>query len=368
MTTVKTPLELHREAMALADEADTARRAGKEAAALKFLTLALAAESTAAGQTMEEPSRSVLLRSAASLALELRQLREAERLVARALSADPPPVIADELRDILEQVYFSRHLDLRGMILAPDELQMSLAGEAVGFGLARTERFLKRLDDVQKLIYRTAERKIGSKFREESGPAKAVRSELEVYVSAPRPASFAVTFRLARPHMQELAFPELQPAQVLSEILSCLDLVNRGEDQALRGRISEEKYLRNFRALAKQIAPDGREINLVGFTTPHAEGERRLEFTRPSRQIAVDAFRPDEDGSKVELRGRILFADGQRQRSKIKIVSKDRSHTVRVPAGMMTDIVRPLWDVDVVVVCSRRKGGLVLEDVQRVSD
>jgi hypothetical protein len=43
----------------------------------------------------------VLHRSAASLAVECFQLREAERLIGRALAGNPPPDIADELRDLL---------------------------------------------------------------------------------------------------------------------------------------------------------------------------------------------------------------------------------------------------------------------------
>jgi hypothetical protein len=53
-----------------------------------------------------EPTRSVLHRSAPTLALECGALRDAERLIAVALSGDPPAEIAEELRDLLEQVYF----------------------------------------------------------------------------------------------------------------------------------------------------------------------------------------------------------------------------------------------------------------------
>ena len=56
-----------------------------------------------------EPTRSVLHRSAASLAVECLQLREAERLIGRALAGNPPPDIADELRDLLlDGVYSQR--------------------------------------------------------------------------------------------------------------------------------------------------------------------------------------------------------------------------------------------------------------------
>jgi len=62
---------------------------------------------TALVDTQIEPTRSVLLRSAASLALDCHDTREAERLIAIGLAGNPPAPIADELRDLLETVYFS---------------------------------------------------------------------------------------------------------------------------------------------------------------------------------------------------------------------------------------------------------------------
>ncbi len=59
----------------------------------------------AADDFAAEPTRSVLHRSAASLAIDCGEFREAERLIAVALSGNPPDEIADELRDLLEQVY-----------------------------------------------------------------------------------------------------------------------------------------------------------------------------------------------------------------------------------------------------------------------
>lgn len=72
-----------------------------------------------ASDIQAEPSRSVLLHSAASLALDCREFREAEKLVAIGLAGDPPEEMREELRDLLEIVYFSRHLDLRGLELDP---------------------------------------------------------------------------------------------------------------------------------------------------------------------------------------------------------------------------------------------------------
>ena len=88
-----------------------------------------------------EPTRSVLLRSAASLALDCGEVRQSERLIAQGLVGNPPEEIANELRDLLEQVNFQRHLDLHGVVLEPTGFQVSLSGLAVGFGVV-SRRFV----------------------------------------------------------------------------------------------------------------------------------------------------------------------------------------------------------------------------------
>lgn len=52
----------------------------------------------------DEPNRSVILRSAASLAIKCGEYREAEKLIGSALAGDPPKSIANELRELLMQV------------------------------------------------------------------------------------------------------------------------------------------------------------------------------------------------------------------------------------------------------------------------
>ena len=55
------------------------------------------------------------------------------------LAGDPPEEIAEELRDLLEKVNFHRHLEVRGISLGPDEIQMSIAGRSIGLGIAPSE-------------------------------------------------------------------------------------------------------------------------------------------------------------------------------------------------------------------------------------
>jgi hypothetical protein len=52
----------------------------------------------------KEPTRSVLFRSAASLAIQCHKFSEAERLIAIGLSGNPPKMIVTELKALQEQI------------------------------------------------------------------------------------------------------------------------------------------------------------------------------------------------------------------------------------------------------------------------
>jgi hypothetical protein len=96
---------LHREAMELVDQAFLARQRGDATTAVELTKAAFLVERGAADLVANlfelEPTRSVLHRSAAVLAVECSELREAEKLIARALAGNPPDDIANELRDLL---------------------------------------------------------------------------------------------------------------------------------------------------------------------------------------------------------------------------------------------------------------------------
>ena len=97
--------DFHDEAMDLAFFALRARRRGDEAEAAPMFKDALENELKALGELYKlgeaiEPTYSVLHRSAATLALDCGDARLAEKLASKALAEDPPPAIAEELRDV----------------------------------------------------------------------------------------------------------------------------------------------------------------------------------------------------------------------------------------------------------------------------
>lgn len=99
--------ELHHKAMDFAALGLREQRYGNIKKALPLFRQALEQECAAIDALEEyiEPTYSVLHRSAATLALDCNELRKAEQLAAKALAKEPPDFVADELREVLEQVY-----------------------------------------------------------------------------------------------------------------------------------------------------------------------------------------------------------------------------------------------------------------------
>ncbi|MEL6590914.1 MAG: hypothetical protein AAFQ68_12570 [Bacteroidota bacterium] len=102
---------LHTEAMSIAERAFIARMRGQavEAKALFLEACQLEKQAALATDIDAHTSRAVLMRSAASLAINAEDWREAEKIAGRALSEDPPLEIIDELRDLLDRAQF--HLE-----------------------------------------------------------------------------------------------------------------------------------------------------------------------------------------------------------------------------------------------------------------
>ena len=374
--------ELHKEGMHLAEMAIVAKLKGDLERANQLFRQAYENEAQAARLIPDEPSaeptRSILYRSAASLAIDCNEFREAERLIARGLAGNPPEEIAIELRDLFDKVNFQRHLDLRGITLEPEEVQMSIAGRAISPGLAPTEQFIMRIEDVRKLIYRTVERLMRRPYREGGAASRVVR-DYGLFISVPRAASFAVSLRVSRPIQQPLPifeeeFEYVEPTQVIDEVLTCLDLFNKSEENRLRDKIPEEAYYRNFIGIAKNIAPDGNEVNLVGFTAVRKGVEKRVNLTKPRDEVKLSleehiGEEPAAERKILTITGILRFADAiKTERPKIKLIDENGvAHNIIVPEGMMSDIVKPLWEEPVIVTGFYRRGAIQLEEIRRAS-
>jgi hypothetical protein len=374
---MSTPKELHREAMGQADLWHAATRDGNAEAAAAFLLEAFRLERSAAEQLAThydaEPSRSILFRSAATLAIRAQMFAEAEQMICLALAGNPPGDLAEELRDLFEQVNFSRHLAVRGVILSDSEVQMSLAGRGIGFGIAPTDEIIGRLERAQSMLYRFAERKLQRPYRDKGQPQRDVRDSVSLFMTVPRAASFAVSLVVGGP---QHTLPGMSVGEsVIDEVIDCLDLFVREEEEQLEERIPDEAYRTNFMALAKAIAPDGTEIETVGFTALR-DGRSRSVALKPVRRREATSprvFSGAQEGAstgEVVITGALKFADSlEHRQDQIKVVDTNGvKYTVVVPPGMMADIVRPLWGSLVTITGTMKRYQIELADIVKAKE
>ena len=368
MTPLEAAHEAHQQAMELAEAAFLAeRRGGQDAKAIyrqAFLKEREAAIALASSVDVE-PTRSVFYRSAATLALRCGELHAAERLAAQGLAGEPPEEIADELRTVMEEISFARHLEVKGIVLEPTSFQMSLWGGAVSPGRVAGHEFSTRYQDTERLVYRTAERKLKKPFRENITSSKSFRKNLEIFMSVPRAASFAVTVTVG---MVEQAFlPELQDhspgAVVIQELLSCVELFNLRKDDQLKERIGNDAYYYNFIGLMGRIAPDGDKIKGVGFTAveqgkPVSVGLTRRQDDPPVNMPKGRETKRSKEKEYGEVHGVLDIKDS------VTVKTDDgKVYRVIVPDGLMGDVVRPLGEHRVVVRGQRKGKVIVLEGI-----
>ena len=359
--------KLHDQAMEAAFLADLERRKGNERDAAKLFEKALDLERQAIAEmtTPVEPTWSILHRSAGWLALDCNRPRQAEQLACIALTGDPPPEIADELRDLWAQANCYRHLELKGLALQDDELQFSISGQEIGAGMAEWGEVYERINSSSQLIYRTVERKQNRPFRERGSLPKEIRKNHSMLISVPRSGSFAVTLKfgsLTEPHLPGI----LDTGAIIGEFMDLIEMVNKSLVSEIQERISDPTYLRNFFGLAKKIAPDGERVRQVGFTAIRSGTERSVELTTPTADFPELPFTeqsPDVKSEPIEIRGVLQYADAIRK-NKIKVVDGRRTQHVEVPEGMMNDIVRPMWNFRVVINATRTGDTITLRDIR----
>ena len=360
--------DLHSQAMDAAFFADRERNWGNVGRAAELFEQALDLELAAidaldALDESEGMGWAVLHRSAGWLALDCERPDLARRLAAKALASEPHPDITNELDDLMEQANFHRHLETRGIALSDGEVQLSLVGHAVASGLASLSDFMPRTNSLQSLIYRMVQRTWGLQY---SGAIpRDIRNRYQIFVSPPRPGSFAISFRLAHSSPQTELSGFVGPAEIISEFMDLMELANSSQISEIQQHIPDPAYQRNFLGLAKKLALDGDRIRQVGFTAVKGGETRYLSVTTPASCFPVpDIKEGNQAGDSIEVSGMLRYADAgarQRNRNQIKIVNDSGpSYEVAVPEGMMDDIVRPLWNSFVTVRGSRRRRGKII--------
>jgi hypothetical protein len=351
MTDVTT---MHNEAMKLYDSALAARRSGDEQAFNRDVLAALEAESGAARIFADElglePTRSVLFRSAATIAMTAGVYDKALELSAAGLAAlSVSPSIRAELVALVKEANYRLNVCATdGVRIGTESIVMSLEGGAVGNGMVRHDVFKAKLSAIVNIINRTADRISGVAF----GEARSREFTSPLFVSPPIPGSFAIEVRLGDQRQPELdGFPQaVEPNAVLEEVVDCFEAFKNGDLDVLRRRMTDDEYFTNFMALGRALQPDGSKITSVELVGNLHSGIKRVRITTP--RLKQQKKRENQNTAEIhEITGVLRVAEKRDEgKERVEIIDdRGKWHAVHVPSALMNDVVRPLWDARVTV-------------------
>lgn len=352
---------LHDEAMAIADEGDRARRTGDHPEAREYFARAMALERRAADAETTQPSRSILYRSAAWLALEAEDAVEAERLAACGLSdREVPDRVKGELRAVAEEARLRLHRPLPPPT-AVSSLTLHLEGPEVGYGGADTADVDPRVAAVKHLVVRTAERRQGRDFRARGAPAAALLRQLQPRVGyAAGSVVVQVTLGGSQPSLWD------DNGLIVDDVRRGLAAFAQGGEEALTLLITDSTYRENFVNLASQLSPDGSRVTSVDVLAATARGPLPVVHLRRRPSVTRIGRRPS---GEREIVGELRAADETQSKNTIKVQDDDGGvHRVRVRDAVMEDIVRPFYGARVRVVVRPRGGDLELVGLPQVAE
>ncbi len=343
---------LHDEAMATADEGDLARRRGDHEAALAFFAQALEMERRAAEAEPTQPSRCILFRSAAWLALEAEDASEAERLAACGLAdRGLPDRVKTELRAVAEEARLRLHRPLPPPT-ATSSISLHLEGPEVGFGGADPADVEPRVAALRSALVRTAERQAGSTFRRRGPPPQAIAEQLQPRLQyAAGSVVVQVTLGGAQAKMWDAN------AALVDEVRRSLEAYRVGGEEALVPLIADSVYRENFASLAMRLAPDGVRVTSVDVLSATTRGA--LPVVRLRKRPEGTAGTEPRGGGPRETRvlvGELRGVDETVAVNQIKLQSEDGVHRIRVRDAVMEDLVRPFYGVQVQVTVRGRAG------------
>ncbi len=339
---------LHDKAMKLAQLAMIAREQGEPARSETLAREACDYEMRAAEliplDSSSEPTRSILYRSAASLACQARDFTLALRLVGMGLAGYPPKRVKDEMLQLVETVRFEEYLEKNQASLASDDLQLVMYGSAVGLGTVPYQEFIKRINNIPPIINKTLQRLMKRPYTP-GGRIPEKYRRITPAICIPQPGSFSIAVKLmvAKGQVHQVELTDASPERIINEVLTGFEYINNSDIEGLREHINDEAYFRHFLHMAKNMAPDGDQISCMGLVS----SKNSVKFAKVRTEIDIPPGAAAEvsdltilnKDEPIDVIGELDFAVNRREKF-IGLTAEDgASFQVSVSEGM-EDLVR----------------------------
>lgn len=354
--------EAHRQAEALAAEAEVALTQGRKQEAEELYSKAAISEQTSFEETPPEKQRtkSILAVSLVSLLYKARRYDEAELKIFELLASRKLLPWADlQLREMLEAVADERtlHRSLNRHYTG-ESVTVSLRGGEVGSGTGPLDLIIEKTTGFRNLFYRLAEYVSAFPLRTRGTPPKELLDLMQVRAAQPSVGSYRLELKLTEPAQFDLftAKPRLRPAEVSDILFKFLHAVNAGTTEAIETVIPDPGYRKALLELTRNLAPTGRRLTEIGIYRGKGVGVESAYLTTalPDKIRKVLPQKPASLNSDYEeLRG-ILRAVHLDENWLEITLPESRSEKCDTEPDMLDDVVGPMVNHEVIIRGRRR--------------
>jgi hypothetical protein len=258
----------HTQSEEYASQAEELRRQHGSKHATEFYRLAANAEVNALDQLDSSKIRTIGITaiSAVSLYLKAQEFSQARKLAHKWLATDLLPNFAvDELEELLQVIRFEESRLQSGIEFIEGEVLVSVKGGDILYGAAPLDLVLRKVDQINKDLYRITEELLGLPLRKRGGPTQDVKKYCDPWLFQSVPGSYQFSVQVRKPQTHEqlsLSIPgisaadlELRVEQITKRFLTVIRAATQDPEGELVELIPQEDYRKAFLKSAHDLAP-----------------------------------------------------------------------------------------------------------------
>ncbi len=296
-----------------------------------------------------EPSRGIIYRSAAALALRCSEYVLAERYAAQGLAGVVDDQIGAQLREVFDEVRFRRHTTGINHQLRDEMIHVSMTGRRVTADFIDASLLSSHVENLHRIIVRVQELLLGYQFRRTGRISKGIQDAMQVRYEPASNGIFGYNLDVFHPQLR-LKYPEDgEDATIIGTTRRIFDFAQAGNRSALLGLCRQDhSYYRYFTNVARDVMPDGRKLAFVGL---QSSGYQEAVSLRPAdRKTVQQRMGLSEAGEEqVTVEGRLKGTQGSTHSDEliVTVYTGDDEKTPQkclVPEGLSGERIGELWD------------------------
>lgn len=365
----------HHKSEQYAAQAETTLRQGDEAKALELYRMAARHEAAALKECDPTKARTfgITAVSAASLWYKAGDFDQAKRTAYQGLANVTTPIFAmDQLQTILQRIWHEEALLATGVTFSKGEVYFAVKGGQIVRGGAPLDLIVQKVDDVEKIIYRTIEMLLNEPFRTRGSPASQIQEQFRPWLFNAPPSSYQFAILVERPKQMTM-FPNASPSvdEITRQFLEIVRASIDDPEKRLTELVPNKDYRQTFLKLTRNLAPTGKTIGQLEIRGPGEDYGRPIILTPPARDSINQVLRLERDNEQgrppetiLQLRG--VLRGVQLDKDWIEITDSATKQTIHIKgvSDVVDDLIGPMVNHRVIVDVVRQGNGHKYRDIQ----